>query len=242
MKKRYLIIMIILITLLLGYIGYKSFCLYYYNPKQINKQDFEKIRKGLVFKEDIILKNNNNVTDYFEKENMKIRNDFQDFYQKDNWYILKNSNKDNQVAFAMAAATQTYLDYLKEQDITVYGASLKNTSNKDRIDFLESNQIKNDIDFFKFMSKQKYPSFNILTPVKKMKKVYSTYIIFNIIMPSVNYINEIKGDYEGYILNLDNVKEVSILKNNKRYIFTFLGKDYFTDEYVKDLLNTIVIE
>lgn len=241
MKKRYLVLIGVLVILILGYIGFKCFCLYYYNPKQINKDDFEKLKSGLVFKEDVVI-NTKSVTEYLEKDNIKIRNDFQDFTLKENWYVLNDSNKDNKVAFTMNGPTETYLDYLKAEDITVYNGSLKNTKVKDRIRFLENNNIKNDIDFFKFMSKQEYPTFNILTSVKEMKSVYSTYLMFNIMIPSVNYINEIKGDYIGYILNLNNIKEVSILKNKKRYILTFLGNDYFTDDYVRELLNTIIIE
>lgn len=37
------------------------------------------------------------------------------------------------------------------------------------------------------------------------------------------------------------MKEVSILKNGKRYVFMFLNTTYFTDEKINDLLNTIVI-
>ena len=238
MKKRYLVLIGILVVLILGYIGFKSVCLYYYNPKQINKEDFEKLKNGLVFKEDVVIKTNKDVTDYLVKDNIKIRNDFKDFTLKENWYVLN----DSKVAFAINGPTETYLDYLKAEDVNVYNASLKNTKVDDRNQFLKSNNIENDIDFFKYMNKQEFPVFNILTPVNKMQSIYSVYLMFNIMIPSINYINEIKGDYEGYILNLDNIKEVSILKDNKRYIFTFVGNDYFTVDYIKELLNTIVIE
>ena len=241
MKKRYLVLIGVLVVLILGYIGFKSVCLYYYSPKQINKEDFEKLKNGLTFKDDIVIKTNKDVSDYLEKDNIKIRNDFKDFTLKENWYVLNDSNKDNKVAFTLNGPTETYLDYLKAEDVNVYNASLKNTTANDRIKFLENNNIKNDIDFFKYMNKQEYPVFNILTPVNKMKSIYSVYLMFNIMIPSTNYINEIKGDYQGYILNLDNIKEVSILKDNKRYTFTFIGNDYFTLDYVKELLNTIVI-
>ena len=37
-----------------------------------------------------------------------------------------------------------------------------------------------------------------------------------------------------------NVTEINILKNEKRYVIVMVG-EYFTNEKVKDLLNTIVI-
>ena len=30
--------------------------------------------------------------------------------------------------------------------------------------------------------------------------------------------------------------------DNKKYVFTFLKTDYFTNEYINDLLNTVIIE
>lgn len=59
-------------------------------------------------------------------------------------------------------------------------------------------------------------------------------------MTSGKTITKLEGDYKGFIVNLSNGKEVSILKNNKRYIFTFVGKQ-FTDEYIKEILNIIII-
>ena len=64
----------------------------------------------------------------------------------------------------------------------------------------------------------------------------------SVFMPDVESITEIKGDYKGYILNLGNAKEVSIIDGKKKYIFTFFNKDYFTDQYIKELLETIIID
>ena len=51
-----------------------------------------------------------------------------------------------------------------------------------------------------------------------------------------------KGDYTGYIYNKGNIREVVILRNNQRYIFSFRGEKYTTDEYIKDILSTIEIK
>ena len=64
----------------------------------------------------------------------------------------------------------------------------------------------------------------------------------SVVMPSVQNITEIKGDLTGYIYNMKTSLEVNILKNNKRNIITFYNKDYFTDQYVKELLQTITID
>lgn len=59
----------------------------------------------------------------------------------------------------------------------------------------------------------------------------------------MNSLTIIKGDYEGYIFNYqDNLREVNILKNNKRYVFTFIGSDITSDNYIKDILSTLEIQ
>ena len=77
---------------------------------------------------------------------------------------------------------------------------------------------------------------------KEMKENYTIQFMVSVIMPQMDSITLINGDYQGYIFNLkNNMKEVSILKNGKRYVFMFLNTTYFTVEKINDLLNTIVI-
>ncbi len=77
-----------------------------------------------------------------------------------------------------------------------------------------------------------------------MKENYAIYFMTSVVMPSIDSITLIDGDYGGYIFNMSNfnVKEVSIIKNDKRYTFVFINTEYFKDEYIKELLNTIVID
>ena len=91
------------------------------------------------------------------------------------------------------------------------------------------------------MKKQKYYKNTIFTNVKDIKNNgILTYIYESI--PKVENLSLIKGDYEGYIFDFGEAKQVNILKNDKLYYFTFVYHNYFTDEYVQNLLNTIVIK
>lgn len=61
-------------------------------------------------------------------------------------------------------------------------------------------------------------------------------------MPRMDNMSLISGSYNGYVFNMNNMKEVSILKNDKRYVFMFINDDYFIKEYIEDILNTVVIK
>ena len=38
------------------------------------------------------------------------------------------------------------------------------------------------------------------------------------------------------------MKEVNILEGGKRYVFSFIGLDYFTDDIIREFINTLVID
>lgn len=76
-----------------------------------------------------------------------------------------------------------------------------------------------------------------------MKENYTINFMISIIIPEIDNITLINGDYNGYIFNMKNkTKEVNIIENDKRYVFTFINTDYFTDEYINQLIETITIE
>ncbi len=248
MKKK--IILIISFILLILYFGYKGFNLYYYNINQITTQDFETFVEQFNISDTINLKHKDiESNDYFQYKNIKIRNDFKDFEQLelntnvDNSspkLVLKDKTNNTSKAFWMGIA-DTYV-YLAKADKTLYGTNDNRITNTNLTSILEKNNIHNDIELLNYLSNQKYVKNNIFTSVKKMKENYTIQFMMSVMMPTMNSITLINGDYEGYIFNLkDNMKEVSILKNNKRYTFMFISDTTLTKEYLTDILSTIVI-
>ena len=59
------------------------------------------------------------------------------------------------------------------------------------------------------------------------------------LLPKVNTLYKIEGDYKGYVYVLDNLMQVNILSDDRAYTYSFIGREFFTDEYVNELLNTI---
>jgi hypothetical protein len=59
-------------------------------------------------------------------------------------------------------------------------------------------------------------------------------------LPTTEYITKIKGDLEGYILNVHNTLiEININKDNKNISILMSG---FNKESIIEFLNTLVIE
>ncbi len=250
MKKKKNIILVVVSILLLVclYFCYKGFNLFYYNVDRITTQDYDEFISQFAIKDTITI-NHKNVesNDYLEYQDIKIRNDFKDFERLEQTtgetslkLILKDENKKTKSSFWMGK-TDTYVNLLKS-DKSLFGTEDKKITNTDLTYILEKNKINNDIELFKYLEKQKYVKNNIFTSIKEMKENYTMQFMISIIMPQMDSITLINGDYQGYIFNLkNNMKEVSILKNGKRYVFMFLNTTYFTDKKINDLLNTIVI-
>ena len=79
-----------------------------------------------------------------------------------------------------------------------------------------------------------------------MKEFYDIHSLVRGTYIRVEGITLINGDYEGYCVNHNfdtaYIVECNILKDDKRYTLTFNNSKHFTNEMIKDLLNTLVIE
>lgn len=107
--------------------------------------------------------------------------------------------------------------------------------------FLKKNRINNDVDLIKYLRKREKRDCTFFTPIIKIKEEY----FFNFIeasLPSLENITFIEGDYEGYINEYDNYKQACIIKDDKLYCLTFFNLDYFTEDKISDILESIIIE
>lgn len=250
MKKKNIILLFLSIIIIIGlYIGYKVFILYYYNINNSTTENYSEYVKGLKIKDKIVIKHDKTSTNYLEFNGVKIRNDFEKFTKLDGTqnttdsvkYMLYDENKNLMASFWISIGN-SYTNLLKN-DSTIFGTNDKRLTNADLTKILEKNNINNDIDLFKYLVNYTPKSKSIFTNKSIIKEDFDTQYMTLLALPNVDYITEISGDYSGYMFNLHNdIKEVSILKNNKRYIFTFLKTSYFTDDYIQELLNTIVIK
>ena len=247
MKKKQIVLIIIGLILVIGiYFGYKGFNLYYYNISNITFDEYEEFIEGFKVKNTINI-NNVKTNEYLNFNEIKIRNDFKKFEKIDDGTGSKDFIKykitygDKKVAAIFMGKTDTYINLLKN-DFDVYGNGDRRLKKNNVTDILNKNNITNDIELFEYLRKNKDIKSNIFTSVKDMKNNFTINYLLAVMLPKVDNITIIDGDYSGYIFNMGSNKEVSIFKNNKRYVFTFINTDYFTDQYIQELLSTVVIE
>ncbi|MDE6284793.1 MAG: hypothetical protein K2M17_03530, partial [Bacilli bacterium] len=172
--------------------------------------------------------NNNKIT----IGKISIRNDFDNFkkiYQsEDNTnYVFQLSN--NQAITLSINYDDTLLEVAQ------------NLNNKHLTKWLKKNNITNDIELLKHLKDAKQKT-NILSNLQQIKTKNALQTYTTTIASSLDNLTIIEGDITGYIYNSHNKRVVYLLKNNKRYALCFTGIDYFTDDYITELLTTITIE
>ena len=231
-NKKITLVLLIILFIIICYFVDKSYLYFKYNIS-IEKDSYNQIVDSLKIQNSININVNDNYNSTILLDEIKIMDIFNDFSmieKKNN--IIKYRNNDTMDTF-IARIDKTYLDMiLTDENIKINEKELKQ--------FFSKNNITNDIDLFNYLSNIKYTRSNIFTNIEDMKNNYIINYLVSISMTSGKTITKLEGEYNGFIINLSNGKEVSILKNNKRYIFTFIGKQ-FTDEFIKEMLNTTII-
>ena len=246
-KKRNVLIGIGVLVVLIGYFCYKGFNLIYYH-----RFDYDyNVVSDLEIEDTINLnyyKPLESGEEYLSFENIKIRNDFKDFVYKDEIstdkdvkYAIYDDNGEVKASF-WVGVVDSYVSMLKSE-IEVYAYNRKGISTKGIDKFLDSKGISNDIHLLMYLEEHQEDKNNIFTSVKEIKGRYVLNNLIEMMFPTMDDITLINGTYAGYIFELSgDGKQACILDNDKCYVFTFIGEDYFSDEYIYELLDTIVIE
>lgn len=243
------IIIVVVVIFIGGFFGTKIYYLNKYKILRVTNEEYQEHKEKLKIAKTITIKNKNLSEDeYLIFNDIKIKNDFEKFEILDSstdehrMYALKEDNKVI-ASFWFGATADSLIDILSN-DFELYGWTPEhlNVSKKERINFFEKYNIENDVDLIKFLSTYEYKENNLLTSTNKMKENYFVKFITSFLISLGESVTLIDGDYKGYILNMQENREAYIIKNNKKYVFTFLKTDYFTEDYIKELLNTIIIE
>lgn len=239
------VIISILLLVILSFIFFKSIMLKKYTVEQIH--EYENIIKKLDFTNSIeIYKKIINENEYLIFPEFKIRNDFSDFKtitELEDYEILKYLKFDEydnlEAAFRASKDNQLIEKFKKNFDEVPIGEDAI-FIDEDREYFLIKNNINNDLDFLNYINQKYYLNSNLFTSLRQMEENYNFNNFVQISLPDIKKSAKIIGDYEGYIFDVqEDIREVHILKNNKDYIFTFIGEEMIKDEYIVDLLSTL---
>lgn len=240
MKKNVKIILIVLGSLLVLYFGIKAFFIYAYNTSKIKDEELESIR---VIK--ISLKGNyaagiyhnylKEDEEYYIYEDIKFKNIFKDYEEiitKNDKYPSVSFKDSNGVRFGISKSDENLVDYIKEESKSMgFYYDLTN--------IFKENKVYTDIDLFKYLSKNYNKDVNILTMIKKIREYMAINDSVKLALPSVTDFRIIIGDYNGYIMKLNNsISSVHIENNGRYYSLLFTG---YEDSDIYDFIGSIVI-
>lgn len=186
---------------------------------------------------------------YLNEFNVKIRDDFRDYTQEktEGEYAFTKylSNEDNS-SFYYIKLPQ-YVDMFTSNNLTFFSDESKNDNFKGKFDsadrkyFLLKNDINDDLDFIEYVKEHYYIRNSLLMKKRTIIENYSFNLFVSITMPEVKSITLISGDYKGYILNGNNIRELHILRDNNNYMFVLQGDKYMNNDYITDLFSTLEI-
>ena len=220
MKK---VLISIFLGLIIIYIGVKIGFIYFYNLGDAYQENRDVI-ENFEIKE---VKNLENVEvdNYLDINGLKIRNDFKDFTKITDGYKLDDNT------YFMVRINESMLDYLKNN---IVDKKIKAFN-----DFLEKNDIKNDLDLYNFLYKYGDATSTLFSSFDKIKSNYYVQYIVSIMGNNVKGITEITGEYLGYVLHGEKNNLVVLSLGDKIYYLNFYNKEYFDINYILEILSTI---
>ena len=244
------IVIAVIIVLITLFISYKVFILNKYDVSKLNLDNYDKFLEGY--------KNQNKLTvdhvalnesEYLTYLNIKEKNIYGPSVETDYTngltpiVIYRKKDATGNVIDSMSIAIRdNYKDIFssdEKQFITSINSEGESTPlEADIDDYLKENNIKNDQDLFKFLSETRDFVPNIFTSIKKIKEHYGLHLVASITMPKIDSITFLSGEYQGYIFNINNYKQITIEKNDEQYVILLKDK---TDDEILDFLNSIVI-
>lgn len=250
-KLRIAIIISLVIVLITTFVCYKVFIINKYDVSKLETTNYDKFIRAYNSREkektEIKAVDNN---DYLTFENIKIKNIYKDYKIKEANQIANSviyekfdSNNNRVDALQIYITSESYIDWFSSNDKNFYvsieddGEDLPLESEID--DYLDKNKVTDDKSLFKLLSDTRNYSPNIFDSTAKIKDHYGTHLVASIAMPAIDKYIELNGEHEGYILVINNIKEVHIIKDKKTYSLTFINKQ---EEEVLDIINTIIIE
>lgn len=239
--KNKLIIIVVLISIVSIFIGYRSFNFVCYNLNFINNEQYQELIKGYVVKDVIEVDSIKlNESDYIEYQNIKLKNIFEGYEKTEENDYISYSNKEQNTHVTISKSRQ-FIEYL-EEEIALFGVDDFRMNNLINSSFDKKINFKNDLELFEYLYDTRDKIGSMFESINSMKENYYIKQISFIMLPSSEYISEIKGDVTGYIINVSDkqkIKELHIFDEKENYNLLFMGIDNKT---INEVLETLVIK
>ena len=226
MKKRLIIILCLLLVVI--YAGFKFYCFKKYEASENLELSNVKIT-GKMSINHVDLDD----SEYVTFDNLKFKNIFEGyerFNEEADTYKMVIKDENGEIDKAI---------FIGSDDQYVYIIN-NNEEYKNLSKVLKKENIQDDVDFIKYMESHNDDKVKFLMTLKRQKEIYSINEFKLLMLPSIEYVKEVDGYFRGYIFKTNtSISEINILKNNKKYYFTFFG-DY-SEEDINDFMNSVII-
>ena len=253
-KKIIKITIIVIISLIVIFFGYKGIMFYRYTIEK--PADVEDIVKGLKNQKELkIYKQELSEKEYITVKNIKMKNILDDYEEVENvstkTSYKKESNGNSYVinylgGYLNISIIDGLTDYIDEVwGSTNYGFLKGNIKDIDMKDFLKRNNINNDIDFYKFVANHYYIESNLFTDTKTLKENYAFNLYTSSLVPEIDGWTILDGDIKGYITENSNkdgtAYQICIIDNDKRYIIVTDDPRFKDESFMMDVISSIEI-
>ena len=249
--------LLIVIILSIGFFfGYKLIILNKYTLKR--PDNVEEIVKGLKNQKEIkVYKRTLPDEEYFEIENLKIRNVFKDYELANNvgenmairTYTYKSSNSG--MTISVGNDSLTLDNSFAAEEVTFFGDENSKINpdafnSADRKFFLLKNDINNEVDFYKYVADNYYKKNDIFMDKRTMMENYAFNLFVSITVPKVDEFIILKGDYQGYVFKIFNddlqITQITILRDGETYGLLTNDQRFKDENYLIDIIGTIEIK
>lgn len=247
-KLKKILIIVLLVVILCGYFGYKGYNYLIYSKSRPVDIDYDKFMNSFEIHNNMkINKNNIKEENYIIYKNVRIRNDFTNYTitydsEEGRTYRLIDDKEKTIAVFKIGVKSQ-----LVDSDLDDYWFN-----EEDKNNFFKKYNISNDSDLLDFVLEKHNVKNNIFTSIKNMKEHAIIEYFTSVMLGNPTYVTKLEGDYNGYLVEKEkggqsnptfkNINTVTIFKDNKLYYFSFWLSDKFTEEYIKEIIETVVIE
>ena len=230
MKKGLIITAIVLVVLVLIYFGVKGVFLYNYNSTLIEDDTNLVIFKESLAKDEVVSISHTELNSeeiYYDYENIRFRNDFSnsttEIIGNEDEEKIVNFKNDNDVLLTVQKTPSVFELTTKFEEI------------------LDEENISNDIEIMEFIVNNYNKDLNVFSSINNFEKSREINIQTKLWMNSAENITRIEGDYEGYIISMNNDVTYAVITHNAdNYVFTFYN-NYPISE-ITSFLSTIVFE
>ena len=224
MKKKIILIVIFLIVL---FIGFKYYGYMIYNDSKFEDLAIVKFNGNMIINHVDL-----NEDECIRYENFKVKNIFND-------YEIINDQSKSLKYKKIGDENDAIFMGVDDQFVTL----LKNDNDYKKVclKLFKNNNINNDLDLLKYFESHSNDSVKFFMTYNKQKEISKIKEINSVILPSLEYVKSINGDYTGYIFKTSkNISEVNILKDDKRYYFTFIGN--YDESFINDFMNSLTFD